>query len=136
MLILTTDLSDRGWEGKDQQSPAATAVQDRPGTQMADVTLAHTGLVLLCLYFVSAINPARSCGRPCCRSEENSRFYSFKPNLYLAKKTQSNADQAYQSLALAFTFHVSSKSFNKYKLLEISDIAGEVFQVAGGAEVN
>lgn len=103
---------------------------------MADVSLALMGLVLLCLYSVSAINPARSCGRPCCRSEENSTFHSFKPNLNLANTTQSNADRAYQSLALAFTFHVSSKSFNKYKLLEISDIAGQVFQVAGGAEVN
>lgn len=103
---------------------------------MADVYLAVTSLVLLCLYFVSAINPARSCGWLCCCSEENSRFHSFKPNLNLAKKTQSNADQAYQSLGLAFTFHAGSKNLNKYQLLEISDIAGEVFQVAGGTEVN
>jgi len=37
---------------------------------------------------------------------------------------------------LAFTFLAGSKSLNKYQLLEISDIAGEVFQLAGGAEVN
>lgn len=104
--------------------------------QMADVCLALTGLVLLCRYFVSAINPARSCGWPHCCSEENSRFHSFKPNLNLAKQAHSNADRAYQSLELAFTFLAGSKSLNKYQLLEISNTAGKVFQVAGGIEVN
>lgn len=137
LLLLTMALADWHWEGKGQQSPEVTAVQARQAqTQMADVYLAVTSLLLLCLYFVSAINPARSCGWLCCCSEENSRFHSFKPNLNLAKKTQSNADQAYQSLGLAFTFHAGSKNLNKYQLLEISDIAGEVFQVAGGTEVN
>lgn len=136
-LLLNIALADQRWEGKGQQSLKATAVQARQArTQMADVYLALTGLVLLCLYFVSAINPARSCSQLCCCSEENSRLHSFKPNLNLAKKTRSNADRAYQSLGLAFTFHAGSKSLNKYQLLEISDIAGEVFQVAGGAEVN
>lgn len=102
---------------------------------MADVYLALAGLVLLRLYFVSAINPARSCGQPCCCSEEISRFHSFKPNLNLAKKRQSNADRASPSLGLAFTFLAGSENLNKFQLLEISDIVGEAFQVAGGAEV-
>jgi len=87
------------------------------------------------LFFISAINPARSCGQPCCCSEEDSRFCSFKPNLNLAKKTRSDVDWAYQSLGLALTFHAGSKNLNKYQLPEISDIAGKVFQVSGGAEV-
>lgn len=104
--------------------------------QMADVYLAPTSLTLPCLYFVSAINTARSCAQSCCCSEVNSRFHSSKPNLNLARKARSNADQAYQSLQLASTFLAGSKSLNKYQLLEISDTAGEVSQVAGGAEVN
>ncbi|KAJ7404429.1 hypothetical protein WISP_145753 [Willisornis vidua] len=62
-------------------------------------------------------------------------FHSLKPNLNLAKKTWSKADQTYQSLGLASTILTGSKSLNKYQLQEISDIAGEVFQVSDGAKV-
>lgn len=87
LLLLVMALADRRWEGKGQKSLEATAVQARQArAQMADVCLALTGLVLRCHYFVSAINPARSCDRPRSRSEENSRFHSFKPNLTLAKQ--------------------------------------------------
>lgn len=76
-LLAAADLvtADRHWEGKGQKSPEATARQAR--AQMADVYLALTGWVLLSLYFVSAISPARSCGQLCCCWEENSRFHSL-----------------------------------------------------------
>lgn len=129
------DLSDRGWEGKDPQSPEATAVQDRLGLRRQ--TSPWFSWALSCSAFILSLlstQPEAVAGHAAAQKRIPHFIHSSQISTWLTQ--HSNADRAYQSLALAFTFHVSSKSLNKYKLLEISDIAGQVFQVAGGAEVN